>query len=119
MARYIDADKLMESPYKWLDGTVLVIPVEEIDRQPTADVVEVKHGKWLTVGESCEDKENVFACSECGTTLRCNGSLDFDYCHRCGAKMDMEEIPMAKLPDGVKSIVVGKYSFDSGERKGD
>ena len=46
-------------------------------RQPTADVVEVRHGEWLDNGAG-------FTCSEC--KWRCRG-VSY-YCPNCGAKMD-------------------------------
>lgn len=53
---------------------------ETVKAQPAADVVEVKHGKWI------EDHE-FFKCSECGylTDYRLS-----NFCPDCGAKMDGE-----------------------------
>jgi hypothetical protein len=53
-----------------------------IDAVPAADVVEVRHGRWLPSGipDSILDK-----CSECGFDT---GAFTFRYCPNCGAKMD-------------------------------
>lgn len=53
-----------------------------IDAQPTADVAEVKHGKWI------KDR-NCYTCSECGFYYFANNSKA-NYCPNCGAKMDKE-----------------------------
>ena len=52
-----------------------------IENQPTADVVEVRHGEWVTtdtpLGRCCE-------CSVCGSCP----TMEYRYCPYCGAKMD-------------------------------
>lgn len=48
---------------------------------PTADVAEVRHGRWTDVGSlSCR-------CSECG----CKNNRETAYCPACGALMDGKE----------------------------
>ena len=79
MARYIDADKLRQKIYDYKISELLTeIVLEEIDEQPTADVEEVRHGKWIEEKHS----EDVY-CSSC---LK----IPFfqKYCGSCGAKMD-------------------------------
>lgn len=59
-----------------------------------ADVVEVRHGRWIP--EACESvsKRNrlieyrVYSCSICG---RSNGRIKKRYCPNCGARMDKED----------------------------
>ena len=53
--------------------------------QPTADVVEVKHGEWVEY-----QTPNIICCSECdwGTGI---DEKSFKYCPNCGAKMDLKE----------------------------
>lgn len=93
MARYIDADKLMESMIKGLfpnekTGTPFDV-LRTIEQTPTADVVEVKHGEWKPTEP---DSDVRFFCSECETEI--STSWDYDnaemwrYCPNCGAKMD-------------------------------
>lgn len=105
MARYIDAYKLINELTISPDGTKIPdvdcdnFPVK-IDlrllrrfilRQPTADVVEVKHGHWImeyyetrsTRGRLIRNK--TFTCSNCN---RRNGRITTNYCPNCGAKMD-------------------------------
>ena len=60
------------------------------ENMPTADVQEVKHGKWL---HRCYHKMMgyEFECSVCGRWI-CANSVDhvvekYPYCH-CGAKID-------------------------------
>ena len=47
-------------------------------RQRTADVAEVRHGRWI------HHEDGVFTCSGCGNAE----SNDSYYCRLCGAKMD-------------------------------
>lgn len=83
MAKYIDADKILQKlpddlPYKASVKRVLI-------QAPMEDVVEVKHGEWIATGvETLFLRE--FKCSRCSAK-----QLGSDnYCPNCGAKMDGE-----------------------------
>lgn len=67
--------------------------------QPTADVVEVKHGEWIRnepnheqmkefhdmgIGKAIAISSIFWTCSCCGTW----GTPRYKYCPNCGAKMD-------------------------------
>lgn len=55
-----------------------------IDKLPSADVVEVRHGRW--VEEGC----GLLVCSKCNFEYDHSG-MPFEglyYCPKCGAKMD-------------------------------
>lgn len=67
------------APKSWSDAYECFM--EDVENQPAADVVEVRHGKWI------EDHE-FFKCSECGylTDYRLS-----NFCPDCGAKMDEKE----------------------------
>ena len=56
--------------------------------QPTADVVEVKHGEWIWEETmSLVDPAPIILC--CSVCYGCHDvSEDFKYCPHCGAKMD-------------------------------
>ena len=55
---------------------------------PIADVVEVRHGRWI------EQEKYTFGvmydCSICGDRILNNGH-SWNYCPNCGAKMDKED----------------------------
>ena len=93
MIRYIDADALT-AEFKRLtlgensliervfaDGVYAVI-----ETFPTADVVEVRHGRWY---HGTEHGAVYAKCSACGRKMNysCYG---YAYCALCGAKMDGE-----------------------------
>ncbi len=65
-----------------------------IDDVPTADVQEVKHGKWLFVIGNC--REEIWMCNQCERCIRAERMEKdelikrYPYCH-CGAKMDGKE----------------------------
>lgn len=105
MARYIDADKLMEAiekniePYKSWDCTKADVIMDTILDAHTADVVEVKHGEWIRnecniekmkefhekgIALSMSEKSIFYTCSCCGSW----GTLTQKHCSECGAKMD-------------------------------
>ena len=56
--------------------------IEAIKSAPTADVTEVKHGKWKKI-------QNYALCSNCKHEVNwgCKDFLSL-YCPNCGAKMD-------------------------------
>lgn len=91
MARYIDADRLLNEVTG--NGGVFVYGIDiikafisRITAQPTADVQEVKHGYWiynLTYYESDECN-----CSLCGQLMTTAKGVRMNYCPNCGAKMD-------------------------------
>ena len=101
MSRYIDADALIAEmehcSYKtWSKG---VIPTwwahavkvkdnikECIKRQPTADVVEVRHAHWVVCGAF----DDFLKCSSCGYDRPWQTAIEHNYCPKCGAKMDGE-----------------------------
>ena len=84
MARYVDAEKITRRIVYYYGHTnegcgehyAYSVALKEIDRTPTADVVEVKHGEWIE-GKTLEK------CSVCGK----KGFPDWHYCPHCGAKM--------------------------------
>lgn len=109
MARYIDVAKLLKDLTISPDGTK--IPDVDCDnfpikidlrllrriilRQPTADVVEVKHGEWIKTDRGIRTNVNTGQpmrvyycdCSCCGWHTGHQG-IEFKYCPNCGAKMD-------------------------------
>ena len=60
------------------------------DRLSTADVQEVRHGKWVYTSRSLEWAD--CKCSECGYTDIFASDIEcfYNYCPHCGAKMDKE-----------------------------
>lgn len=91
--RYVDAEKIpyypdySEVPY----GEVKLFSYkEDIDNIPTADVQEIRHGKWhegrfgngITVPFS-----KYYICNRCNRTSKKKSH----YCPNCGAKMDGKE----------------------------
>ena len=50
---------------------------------PAADVVEVRHGRWIY-----KETWSIFECSCCGVSMVRNV---YQYCPNCGAKMDEVE----------------------------
>ena len=58
--------------------------------EPIADVVEVKHGKWIVPSGGIKIFEDRYViCSECNVMIPVVIELDrYWYCPKCGAKMD-------------------------------
>ena len=58
--------------------------VKKIKEVPAADVVPVRHGRWLNY----DDTERFTAnCSLCGSCIDTRFSMN--YCPNCGARMDL------------------------------
>ena len=78
MAEYIDREALerfIRKEFSHLAGLLNYIRIH----CPTADVVEVRHGKWRKRG-------NEKTCSKCKFIYYSNND-DWNYCPNCGAKV--------------------------------
>lgn len=68
------------------EACAFIIAIQKIKNLHSADVVEVKHGKWelWTVRGEAE-----LYCSVCGNSP--NVIYAYEFCPSCGAKMDLED----------------------------
>ena len=101
MARYIDAVQCAETLSQRLDISLQSL-VEAFVEIPTADVAEVKRGKWildesvrLRFGERSGDEDYKHYCSCCNEEALYSCGDDSgpwwylsDYCPNCGANME-------------------------------
>lgn len=103
--KYIDAEDLMRRMYNrafetdgdtmWQSGCwVRYRAIEAVVKEtPAADVVEVRHGRWI------KKYRGNYLCSVCGAWYRTtddygniiDGEMTANYCESCGAKMDEVE----------------------------
>ncbi len=90
MAKYIEREKVIdELEHLHEDAELYYLGVYDcVKSVPTADVVEVKRGKWEEKSFIVFDSEIKlgYKCSECNTTW----DNKTNYCSNCGAKMDGE-----------------------------
>lgn len=107
MKEYIDRAAAMES----ILGLTIADPAVaqyadtvyyNLQRLPAADVVEVRHGRWIFKEYDEMPWCTQAICSECGAVVENNSSLttesgekyflkDNQYCRKCGALMDKED----------------------------
>ena len=87
IAEKIIAEMAREPNYQhegenWKSG--LGMATSAIEKTPTADVVEVRYGRWTL------HTDGSGTCSECGTTQKNVWDCDRwqNYCGHCGARMD-------------------------------
>ena len=78
MSRYIKDSEAKQSLYAMF-GVTSSINIA-IDKTPTADVQEIKHGIWIK-----EEKSVLYFCSSCGERVYRDY---YKFCPNCGAKMD-------------------------------
>jgi hypothetical protein len=63
-----------------------------IGKTPAADVVEVKHGRWIDGAENFTCGNHNAECSVCHCNVSWSGcDEDFNYCPNCGADMRVSE----------------------------
>ena len=86
-AEYINRAELIENLNKFAPEHYNALINQLITKQPTADVVKVKHADWRSVVDDV-----IFACSNCDAEVSTSWDYEnddmFDYCPCCGAKMD-------------------------------
>ena len=65
--------------------------LEMLEKQPHADVQEVKHGHWIKTEDFTMIEQYAvyeYECSKCGA--HAHYGID-NYCYHCGARMDGDE----------------------------
>ena len=65
----------------------LMDAIGEIERVPAVEAKPVRHGKWINAGHDAFTQYR--RCSSCARLLA--NAPAYDYCPRCGAKMDGDE----------------------------
>ena len=91
------ADGVYEKATKYPEGMFNCDDViASIENAPAADVVEVRHGKWIKGRKEKlyynDDMSGFYdfpvTCSVCKFDITDEGFYETDYCPNCGAKMD-------------------------------
>lgn len=63
----------------------------DMSKIPTADVVEVRHGEWISkdcISKSKRGRTIHYSTYKCSVCEKWNGRHKENYCSNCGAKMD-------------------------------
>lgn len=105
MAEYIEREALLKYPIrighydKEHGNKDFVLGIESVmeyaEALPAADVVEVRHGRWVGLeydgyADGCPVYD-LWECSECGEEARGEDVPDtHPWCHGCGSRMDGE-----------------------------
>lgn len=84
MAEYINRAELISNLKEFANEQLTTLIENLIQKQPTADVVEVRHGKWLNNYKSGTLVNEGFVSSCCDMWNERKSS----FCPNCGAKMD-------------------------------
>ena len=93
MAEYISKQAFKE---KYLCcGWLPEMSEEEFNSFPAADVVEVRHGRWIPSDMGGGEPDEAYICSECEEPWVLNDGTpeenNMRYCPSCGARMDKED----------------------------
>ena len=90
MPEYINRAELISNLKEFANEQLTPLIETLIQKQPTADVVEVRHGKWLTWEEQFPDRKPTKKNNLGVFCNNCHSHADnmTDYCPHCGAKMD-------------------------------
>ena len=94
MPKYIDADKIELKGISVFDQNLeVLIPLSDVRKAlqmtPTADVQEVRHGRWIS--NDLGGYKWFYYCSECDWVDGYPFNDRHKYCPNCGAKMDGNE----------------------------
>lgn len=94
MPRYIDVENIELKGISVFDQNLeMLIPLSDVRKSlqmtPTADVQEVRHGRWIS--NDLGGYKWAYYCSECGWVDGYPFNDRHKYCPHCGAKMDLED----------------------------
>lgn len=82
---YISRQAAIVAFYKHpnIDWTTLDV-LRKIDALPTADVREVKRGRWIGIDD---EPHETWECDQCGFIQECFDGDQWKFCPNCGADM--------------------------------
>lgn len=84
------ADAIEAAKHAWAKG---LEPSQYIEAMPAADVVPVVRGQWVPCFDEDSNWRRGFAkCSNCGREYYASVICQYEYCCRCGAKMDGRQL---------------------------
>lgn len=94
MSKYIDTDtayKVLTEYYHQKTQVQHEALKEALSRVPAADVVEVRHGRWIYRQLPMPLSDGSKECVECSV---CHTHWDgkMNYCPNCGSHMDLDEV---------------------------
>ena len=85
MTRLIDADALMEIYARYEFTSDMGDAMEILANFPTVDAVPIRHGKWMPLNRY----DGKVFCPDCKKVFDWDTEAQYyDYCPKCGAKMD-------------------------------
>ena len=95
MAEYIKQETAIKAAkHAWAKG---LEPSQYIEIIPSAEVVPMRHGRWLKGREPLGWNEvDCVTCTACGESWILSedddyADIEWNYCPNCGAKMDKED----------------------------
>lgn len=90
MPRYIDRIELVKNLDRFAHEHLTPLLRTLIEKQPTADVEEVKHSEWKKISVSSEHGygQVYYQHSSCEINSTELFQCPYERCPRCGAKMD-------------------------------
>ena len=93
MSRYIDADELTErlKDQIWAARADLILACGTVMLTPTAEVAEIKRGRWIVdtaFGNDVMSGEQMVICSVCDKGIMWGKQ---NFCPNCGALMENED----------------------------
>ena len=84
-------DSIMEEPSEVRYPAFYAEKIRQLSpAQPTADVQELKHGRWLVLYDDDSPQDGVWECSECGYLRFLDDCSPMNFCPECGADMRKE-----------------------------
>lgn len=92
MKEYIEkaaVENMLETAQLISDGEYCGYCTEDVSLNsiPAADVVEVRHGRWVNHFDYMMERSGFFVCDSCKKMSR----EKYDYCPNCGARMGKED----------------------------
>ena len=92
MAEYYEKEKVIEFIRSYRNSTDVAFHMEEhVNEVPAADVVPVRHGRWMHKYDALWSGGGKTKCSICNYGYA-DGAYhevdEFSFCPNCGAKMD-------------------------------
>lgn len=76
--------ELSEVELEEVCGAVSDVRQDMVDRIKQLPSAQPERGKWIKISPA-----NIYECSECGKGVMTNDICAYDFCHGCGAKMDV------------------------------